>query len=63
MAYSDEDRAWIDRYAAENSNTSALRKFKGDFPDLSESTICVFKTKYLAATQKIGDWRDAVRYY
>lgn len=51
--YSDEDRARIGRYAAENSNASALRKFKGDFPDLSESIIPGFETKYLTATKKL----------
>lgn len=58
--YSDEDRARIGRYmyAAESSNASALRKFKCDFPDLSESTIRGFKTKYsvLGSNQEIGDW-------
>ena len=47
--YTDEDRAKIGRFAAENSNASVLKHFRGDFPDLSESTIRGFKSKYLTA--------------
>ena len=51
--YTDEDRARIGRFAAENNNASALKRFRGDFPDLSESTVRGFKSKYLAATKKM----------
>ena len=33
----DEDRAQIGRFSAENNNISALKHFRGDFADLSES--------------------------
>ena len=45
-AFSDEDRAAIGRHAAENSNVSALSKFRSSFPDLGESTVRLFKKKY-----------------
>ena len=53
--YTGEERARIGRFAAENGNASALKRFRGDFPDLSESTVRGFKTKYmyLAATKKM----------
>ena len=51
--YKDKDRACIDRYVAENSNASALKRFKSNFPDLSESTVLGFKSKYLAATKQV----------
>ena len=44
--YSAEDRAKIGRWAAENGNASACRKFK-----VPESTVCGFKTRYLAAVK------------
>ena len=51
--YTGKERARIGRFAAENGNASALKRFRGDFPDLSESTVRGFKTKYLAATKKM----------
>ena len=34
--FTDEDRAKIGLYAAENGNNSALKKFRAQFPDLGE---------------------------
>ena len=42
--FSPEDRTEIRRYAANNGNTAAVRKYS-----VGESTACLFKTKYLAA--------------
>ena len=33
----------IGKYAAENGNSAAVRKFKGEFPRLNESTVREFK--------------------
>lgn len=44
--FSDEQRAEIGKYAAENGNKAALEKFRRDIPDLGESTIRLFKKKY-----------------
>ena len=52
--YTDEGRARIGTFTAENNNASALKRFRSDFPDLSESTVRSFKSKYLAATKKSG---------
>ena len=35
-AFSDETRADNGRYAAENGNAAALKKFRSDIPDLTE---------------------------
>ena len=51
-AFSDRDRAAIGRHAAENSNASALKKFRSSFPDLGESTVRLFKRKYLEAVKQ-----------
>ena len=50
--YRDEDRAQIGRYAAENGNTKAVKRFKADLPDLSESTERSFKPKYMTKVQE-----------
>ena len=44
--FSDEKRAEIGRYAAENRNNAALEKFRRDIPNLGESTVRLFKKKY-----------------
>ena len=47
-SFSEEQRAVIGRYAAELSNTAAVKKFKGEFKHgLGESTVRLFKKKYL----------------
>ncbi len=38
ISFTEEDRARIGQYAAENGNNAALKKFKPQFPDLGEST-------------------------
>ena len=45
--YSDEDRASIGKYVAEHGNKRARKKFSGEYPDLSESTVRNFKKRYL----------------
>ena len=53
MVFSDEQRASIDQYAAENSTAAALKKFKQDFGgNLGESTVRLFKKRYLAEVKK-----------
>ena len=46
-AFSDEMHANIGRYAAENDNAAALKKFRSDITDLGESTVRLFKKRYL----------------
>ena len=46
-AFSDETHTNIERYAAENSNTAALKKFHSDIADLGQSTVWIFKERYL----------------
>ena len=51
--FSDEQRATIGQYAAENSNAAAVKKFKQDFDGgLGESTVRLFKKRYLAELKK-----------
>ena len=45
------DRAAIGRYAAENGNSAAVKKFK-DTHGVGESTVRLFKKKYLDAVKK-----------
>ena len=49
--FSDEQRATIGQYAAENGNAAAVKKFKGDC--LRESTVRLFKKWYLAELKKV----------
>ena len=42
----------IGKYASENGNAAAIRKFKPDYPNLSESTVRTFKTKYQEELKK-----------
>ena len=42
------DRFKIGKYAAENGNSAAVRKFKDEFPRLNESTVREFKKRYTA---------------
>ena len=44
VTFSPEDRAQIGKYAAENGNAAAVRKY-----GVGESTARLFKKKYLAA--------------
>ena len=45
--FNDEQRARVGKYAAENGNTAALRKFRSEIPSLGESTVRFFKKRYL----------------
>ena len=44
--FTDEERAKIAKYAAENGNSNAIKHFEKDFPGLNESTVRNFKKKY-----------------
>ena len=45
--FSDEQRATIGQYAADDGNAAAVKKFKGGFDNgLGESTVRLFKKRY-----------------
>ena len=44
--YSDKNRYLIGKYASENGPVPAVRKFKGTFPNLNESTVRSMRRKY-----------------
>ena len=50
--FTDEDRTLIGKHAAENGNLNTQKKFKSRFPDLGESTVRLFKKKYLHAVKQ-----------
>ena len=52
-AFSDETREDIGRYAAENGNAAALKKFCSDISDRGESTVRLFKKRYLEEVRKV----------
>ena len=56
--YSDKHRAKIGKYAAENGNVAALKRYKSEHADLVESTVCYLKGKYLAAVREKQAARD-----
>ncbi len=45
--YTDEDRAQIGKYAAQNGNERARKHFSTSFPSLTESTVRNFKSNKL----------------
>ena len=45
--YSNEQQAKVGKYATENGNTAALRKFEVEISNLGESTVRFFKKRYL----------------
>ena len=57
-SYTDEDRAKFGKYASENGNAAALKRFRKDIPELGESTVRSFKTKYLAALENSRKLED-----
>ena len=61
-AFSDETCTNIKRYAAENSNTATLKKFRSDIADLGESTVQLFKKRYLEELKKVphGDTVNSI---
>ena len=44
--WSENERYNVVKYAGENGDINALRKFKTEFPKLSESTVRTFKNNY-----------------
>ena len=46
VKWTDKQRFEIGKYAAENGNANTVRKFKGEFATLTESTVRTFKKKY-----------------
>ena len=50
--WSDKQRYTIGKYAAESGNANTLRKFKTEFPNLSESTVRTFKKRYYEEVRK-----------
>ena len=54
--YSDEDRAAIGRYAAENGNAMAQKHFKSKYPELGESTVRSFKQKHISVSS--SEWEE-----
>ena len=44
--WTKKERYTIGKYAAENGNINAVRKFKPDFPALGKSSVRSFKKKY-----------------
>ena len=50
--WTDKQRYTIGKYAAENGNANTLRKFKTEFPNLSESTVRTFKKRYYKKMRK-----------
>ena len=52
LKWTDKQRYTIRKYAAENGNANTLRKFKTEFPNLSESTVRTFKKRYYEEVRK-----------
>ena len=46
--FTDEERAKVGQFAAENGNNAAIKKFRAQFPDLGESTVRLQKQIFLA---------------
>ena len=59
-SFTPEDQAKIGRYAAENGNAAAVRKFMVSH-SIGESTVWLFKTRYLEETKKQGNPEAEVR--
>ena len=56
--WTDKQRYTIGKYAAENGNANTLRKFKTEFPNLSESTVRTFKKRYYEEVRKCKEKRE-----
>jgi len=50
--WTDKDRYTIGKYAAENGNTVAVKKFNTEFPAHKESTVRTFKKRYYEEIRK-----------
>ena len=57
--FTPEDRARIGKYASENGNAAAVKKFKATH-ELGESTVRLFKKKYLEEIKKRENPEDEV---
>ena len=44
--WTEKERYTFGKYAAENGNINTVRKFKTDFPTLTEITVRTFKKMY-----------------
>ena len=53
--WTDKQRYTIGKYAAENGNANTPRKFKTEFPNLSESTVRTFKKRYHEEVRKFKE--------
>ena len=63
-SFSAEQRASIGRYAAEHSNSAAVKKFKSDFEKgLGESTVRLFKKRYIEELNKCVIEISAIQNY
>ena len=61
----DKQRYTIGKCAAENGNANTFRKFKAEFPNLSESTVRTFKKKYYEVRkckQKLEESKSITKY-
>lgn len=56
--YSPEIRAKIGKYASENGNSKALKKFKAEVPNLKESTVRSFKQAYERKLKEVTKKRN-----
>ena len=56
--YSPEIRAKIGKYASENGNLKALKKFKAEVPNLKESTMRSFKQAYKRKLKEVTKKRN-----
>ena len=52
--FTPEQRAKVGRYAAEDTNAAAVRKFSDEFESLGESNVRLFKKAYLSKLSKGG---------
>ena len=50
-SFTDEDRATVGKFAAENGNTAAIKHFKVNH-NVGESTVCNFNIKYIDQLEK-----------
>ena len=50
--WADKQRYTICKYATENDNVNTIRKFKTEFPNLSENTVRTFTKRYYEEVRK-----------
>ena len=59
--YSAEDRLKIGKYASENGETAAVRKFKNLYPDIKDITVRRFKSNYEEKLKKSELFSNSLR--